>query len=802
MADRKTFSIRLALHDAETVKQALIQLGADGQAALRRIEGATGPTSRGLLAVNAVSREGQFLMQGYAGRLGLVGTGMAALGPGGLAAAAGIAAVGVSLHAALERAKEGMEFADALQNTTKGLKISVEAFQEYAAAAQDAGVKAEEFKAGLARFLNVMQQARDGDAEAAAIVRRLNLQLTDTAGSLRPLEALYRDTFEAASKFSDQSERVRVFTQLFGKGIGSDLAGAAADGAAGLDAAAAAARELGIVLDRDAVRRGAEAANAFDRLTRAMDVQLKGAFLDLAPVLVESAGLMRKIVLGAIDLVNRFRDVESISLDGMRRRLASVTEELERFEKQRAALAARPGLGLFDQGSSQALDGTIAKKRKEAADLIARIATLEAGTVPDAPKKTGDLGIGFDRVAVGRRVEGLLAEVAARRQLADATGLGDRATRAANLSTSEENELRKLNLGDTEEQTRRLADLMNITVEEARAVNLSNLSKKEARDLLGALIALEQRHATAIGVRARAEATNIRFDPEFAAARRIETLREEEATGLLTAEAIERAYYEMEQSRLQGSRDAGDGMVRAMRATQREATDAAANVERAWRAGATGVEDALTTVAVNGKASLDDLVNIARQVYSEVVRLLAVKPLVGALTNALGDAFGINLSGGRGGGGAGFGGGASSFAVNAPTGTLHEGGIVGGAARLRMADPRLFANAARYHEGGLPGLRPGEVPIIAKKGEGVFTPEQMRALGGAGSAPILVTVVNQTGVAAQPKVQDSGGGQNGFDRRELKILLTPIVNDIIGGGAADTSMGRRYGATPRPVRRG
>jgi hypothetical protein len=68
-----------------------------------------------------------------------------------------------------------------------------------------------------------------------------------------------------------------------------------------------------------------------------------------------------------------------------------------------------------------------------------------------------------------------------------------------------------------------------------------------------------------------------------------------------------------------------------------------------------------------------------------------------------------------------------------------------------------FAGAARYHTGGLVD---GEVPIIAQPGEAVFTPGQMRALGGALSSKnqpqvrVAVNVINNaSGVDA--RVQSS-----------------------------------------------
>lgn len=72
----------------------------------------------------------------------------------------------------------------------------------------------------------------------------------------------------------------------------------------------------------------------------------------------------------------------------------------------------------------------------------------------------------------------------------------------------------------------------------------------------------------------------------------------------------------------------------------------------------------------------------------------------------------------------------------------HTGGIVGhGGGWGRSAPMASFIGAPKFHTGGIvgkgkfrTGLAPSEVPIIAQKGEGVFTPEQMKHLGGSVSS--------------------------------------------------------------------
>jgi tape measure domain-containing protein len=87
-------------------------------------------------------------------------------------------------------------------------------------------------------------------------------------------------------------------------------------------------------------------------------------------------------------------------------------------------------------------------------------------------------------------------------------------------------------------------------------------------------------------------------------------------------------------------------------------------------------------------------------------------------------------------------------------GVAHSGGRIGskraGSGNSgRRVNPAVFAGAARFHVGGMPGLRPGEVPIIAKENEEVLTRDDPRHVlnGGkgkssGGSVAPIVKIIN------------------------------------------------------------
>jgi polyhydroxyalkanoate synthesis regulator phasin len=93
--------------------------------------------------------------------------------------------------------------------------------------------------------------------------------------------------------------------------------------------------------------------------------------------------------------------------------------------------------------------------------------------------------------------------------------------------------------------------------------------------------------------------------------------------------------------------------------------------------------------------------------------------------------------------------------------THHAGGIAGnGAAPTRMVPAAAFAGAPRFHS----GLAPDEVAAILKRDEGIFTPAQMKALGGR-SLSISVPVSIPAG--------------SGFDERRLASRLRDETEVVV-----------------------
>lgn len=82
--------------------------------------------------------------------------------------------------------------------------------------------------------------------------------------------------------------------------------------------------------------------------------------------------------------------------------------------------------------------------------------------------------------------------------------------------------------------------------------------------------------------------------------------------------------------------------------------------------------------------------------------------------------------------------------AGASAGVKHRGGMVGAPGPTRTIDPLVFAAAPRFHSGGMVGLKPGEVPIIAQMGEEVLSRDDPRnaANGGAAAGVRIVNAID------------------------------------------------------------
>jgi hypothetical protein len=111
--------------------------------------------------------------------------------------------------------------------------------------------------------------------------------------------------------------------------------------------------------------------------------------------------------------------------------------------------------------------------------------------------------------------------------------------------------------------------------------------------------------------------------------------------------------------------------------------------------------------------------DMANSIISDIARIVIQQQISIPIATGIMGLFG----GGAPGAGIMATGGPMAFSA---AGVAHGGGVAGFGGDTRTTTMASFAFAPRYHGGGIVG---DEVPIVARRGEVVFTPEQMTALG-------------------------------------------------------------------------
>lgn len=222
-----------------------------------------------------------------------------------------------------------------------------------------------------------------------------------------------------------------------------------------------------------------------------------------------------------------------------------------------------------------------------------------------------------------------------------------------------------------------------------------------------------------------------------------------------------------DEAALQSSKSLEDGFKRGFINLKNELDDFASLAESAVKNTFNNMENILANFVATGKANFADLVQSIVSNFAKIaIRQSITQPLFNGLSSYLGFA------------------------------TAHSGGIVGSdALRTTYASPAVFSNAPRFHSGGIVG---DEVPIIAKRGEGVFTREQMKALGDTGArVSVNVNVINNASseVKATVKKTDQGNGTFNLDVMIEKIEGA-IGKNISKGEGLSPILEQRYGLNP------
>lgn len=693
--------------------------------------------------------------------------------------------IGFGLTQLVRMGRQALDAAGGLGELAEQLGISTTLLQELQFGAGQAGVSQQELESAIARFSRTVGEAADGNRTYIETFDALGVGILDSSGRLRSTEAVLRDVSEALAAIDDPARRAAVAADLFGRS-GQSLLPILGQGAAGFDQLSQAAAEAGVVLSGEMIAAADVASDRLAALDQQVTKLIQTLAVKFAPALTELLGMAEEFVASdfgfdpeaaqraaqaeadLLTLRAELAELEArrpdeswmtgwatdIQIDSFRARIASAEQKLaeaeaELAEQERAAAesAAARFLALGLEGEATNPPPKPPKppgggRRQEAKETREATSTLQE-YLDQLGAEVALLGVAASERTAAEAI--MRAQEAAARDYAE--GLRDTI-----LLTEHEAGAVEALVARKEEQAR-----LNRLLEEMLPGQEQALQLIEAeRALLGATN--EERAVALARLRAENELLAIGVD-----------LAEAKAQAYVaTAESIARATAELDRQRAVMS-----------------------DLEGAFDRAADRISGALTDPFIRGGEAAVDWGEIVLSVLADIERELFRLAVMVPLKNAI---FGTDerdiFDLGEGLLGLIFGGGGSSYLDPIFGGLYHGGGVVGATPVAERVLPAPFwTHAPRLHDGG---LMPGEHPAILRDGEGVFTPEQMAALGGAGGT--VVNVINNTGEPATQQRRRDGDG-----REIIEIVIGQVVRDIDGNGRVGRAIQRRFGVINAPT---
>lgn len=226
--------------------------------------------------------------------------------------------------------RAAMQAAGEIADTATRIGVSTDALQEWRYVAVKSGEDAKAADQALSSF-----------AEKLALAgSQLNKQAVKDFGaigfspeqlkSFKSTEEALDAVIDRISDLKSESDRAAIADRL---GLGP-LVVAVRGGADEIASLRDEARLLGAVMDADVVKRGAEAQQQFETLSRVIDVQLKTAFIDLAPAIIKAIELVAKLAQDLNAALDQWRRLDERTGRGLQSERAKLVAERDAIAGQ------------------------------------------------------------------------------------------------------------------------------------------------------------------------------------------------------------------------------------------------------------------------------------------------------------------------------------------------------------------------------------------------------------------------------------------------------------------------------------
>lgn len=227
---------------------------------------------------------------------------------------AGPAVLGAAIVKFTQFTAQAIDAADKIGETASQLNLSTDAFQELGFAARQSGVEAQDFYMAFQTMNRIVGDAVRGNEQAKKKFHELGLQVE----YLKTLntDQMFEEIAGALSNVTSDSERATRAQELFGK-AGNKVADMAKGGIENIKGLRQEARDLGIVLDAETIKKSEELKDQFDALKEAAGATFRNAILEMTlPTLEKLTNWLVTSRRAAQDLKAALKDTAELETIG------------------------------------------------------------------------------------------------------------------------------------------------------------------------------------------------------------------------------------------------------------------------------------------------------------------------------------------------------------------------------------------------------------------------------------------------------------------------------------------------------
>jgi len=318
-----------------------------------------------------------------------------------------------------------------LRDAADAIGITTDALQELQYAAQLSGVSADVLQSSMQKLSKNLGDAAMGGTAAKKTFDALGL--SGAVLSTMPLNDAIGAIADKLAAVENPAQRATLATDLFGKS-GLAMVNMLADGSAGLNAMAAEAQSLGVVINKNVIDNAAAAADKLDALSMVVSANLTEALVNLSPVLIAAAQGLATMSQAVKDFLRQDYRQQPV-LDEAALRAAAAEVEMLRTEID-ALAQAKYDLHSIEVQTEHGKPPTI--PQLDAANENLRIAQ----EAYDAAKRGYDLRQKEIAAASGT-IQGMMDENAAMKENIRLSGLSAEAKIKEVAASRKQEELRK-----------------------------------------------------------------------------------------------------------------------------------------------------------------------------------------------------------------------------------------------------------------------------------------------------------------------------------------------------------------------